>query len=212
MRDHCTGFVPVCKRNVRVLSTGTKEEIKGRLPTGVQRGRQDQRMNDLLSPAEPTSAEAAAKAGSGLRGGGWSHAQRAFLRTRQQIHRKDAKKEGDTRSLCAFASLRFIQPSDGPHAQRRQMTPVRLLPPGRPRPDNRPSADCAGAPLPGSNSSDGPHAQRRDGWSQRQTLRWQNSAKQPYAKVAPDPQARALPEPAGDGAVLRPIHDVKDQV
>jgi hypothetical protein len=38
MKEHCTGFVPGCKRNVRVLNTGTKEEIKGRLPTGVQGG------------------------------------------------------------------------------------------------------------------------------------------------------------------------------
>jgi hypothetical protein len=38
MKEHRTGFVPVCKRNVRVLSTGTKEEVKGILPTGVQGG------------------------------------------------------------------------------------------------------------------------------------------------------------------------------
>jgi hypothetical protein len=31
MKEQRTVFVPVCKRKVRVLNTGTKEEVKGRL-------------------------------------------------------------------------------------------------------------------------------------------------------------------------------------
>src|SRR5262249_683477 len=52
MKEHCTGFVPVCKRNVRVLNTGTKWEVKRRLPDAVVRQRGDQRTNDLENAAQ----------------------------------------------------------------------------------------------------------------------------------------------------------------
>lgn len=53
MREHCTGFVPVCKRNVRVLSTGTKREINKRLrfqPRGDGMGSKNERWSPC--PAE----------------------------------------------------------------------------------------------------------------------------------------------------------------
>jgi len=73
------------------LSTGTKREVKRRLPTGVQGGRRDQRMND-----EP-------------------HAQRHSCEPDRRFNAKTQRHEGrDVRSLCAFASLRFIQRAMNP--------------------------------------------------------------------------------------------------
>ena len=96
MKEHCTGFVPVCKRNVRVLNTGTKREVKRRLPA---RG---------LRAAARSKNER------------WTPCPAAFC-DRRRFTAKNAK----TRRRGCSVSLRLRvfavhpKPSDEPHAQRR---------------------------------------------------------------------------------------------
>jgi hypothetical protein len=108
MKEHRTGFVPVCKRNVRVLSTGTNEEIKGEITNRRPERRQDQRMNDgphvqrrRRRPIRPVGPRCARPE--------WVHAR---------ILRHGVSGEEGGRAQRPYEALRIC--AIGPHAQRRQ--------------------------------------------------------------------------------------------
>ena len=154
MREHCTGFVPACKRNVRVLNTGTKREVKRRLPAGAAGQRRDQRMNDLPSPAEAGFAKA-----------GGAHAQRRSILRLEEEGSPQRRRDAEIGcSASPFASPRSLILSDAPHAQRRSAAAGARL------------ARARAAMAVQSISSDAPHAQRRRRWkahrSRCETEQW----------------------------------------
>src|SRR5215470_5473453 len=82
MKEHRTGFVPVCKQNVRVLNTGTKREVNWTLPNAVAAG-----MGIKERTMHPMSSGKCAR----------------------KVQRKGAKTQRGKAPLCVFAPLRSPQ-------------------------------------------------------------------------------------------------------